>query len=371
MRDAPYLPAPDAWETIDPADAGFDVGRLAEAIAFAKKHESTMDRDIGKALAGGHFSEPLPDGEIIGPTRPRGDPSGMILRGGRVVSQWGPVDAPDMTFSVAKSYLSICTGLAVADGLIEIDAPCREHVPDLFESNQNRTISWRHLLQQTSEWQGTLWGKGDRIDHYRALGTAPGAPSKKGTLRALQEPGTYWEYNDIRVNVLAYALMHVFHRPLPEVLRERVMEPIGASGDWEWHGYGACSTVDIDGRAMESVSGGAHWGGGMFIPTTDHARVGLLMARRGRWGDRQLVPEAWIDLCLAPCALNASYGFMWWLNSDGVHMPSAPRTSYFALGVGRNIIWVEPALDLVAVIRWIDREYTDAFFARLMGASIE
>ena len=102
----------------------------------------------------------------------------------------------------------------------------------------------------------------------------------------------------MRVNVLAYALMQVFRRPLPEVLRERIMDPIGASDRWEWHGYGPHSTAEIDGRAMESVSGGAHWGGGMFIPTTDHARVGLLMANRGRWGDWQLLPETWVDACL-------------------------------------------------------------------------
>ena len=139
-----------------------------------------MDRDIGAALAGGHFSEPLPDGEIIGITRPRGDPSGMILRAGGVVAQWGPVDAPDMTFSVAKSYLSICAGLAVADGLITLDAPCRETVPDLFETAQNRDITWRHLLTNTSEWQGTLWGKEDRIDHYRVAGHSPGGGVEEG-----------------------------------------------------------------------------------------------------------------------------------------------------------------------------------------------
>ncbi len=357
-----------AFESIAPHEAGFDEAKLASAVAFAQAHESTMDRDIGQALAGGHFSEPLPDGEILGPTAPRGDPSGMILRGGRVVTQWGPVDAPDMTFSVAKSYLSICAGLAVADGLIEIDAPCRDTVEGLFDEGGNPGITWRHLLTNTSEWQGTLWGKEDRIDHYRSLGSAPGEATKKGTPRPLQEPGSYWEYNDVRVNVLAYALMRVFRQPLPEVLRARIMDPIGASDHWQWRGYGAQSTVEIDGRAMESVSGGAHWGGGMFIPTTDHARLGVLMANRGRWGDQRLLPESWIDTCLQPCPLNPSYGFLWWLNGDGAHMPSAPRTSFFALGVGRNVIWMDPELDLVAVVRWIDRDSCDAFCAEVMDA---
>lgn len=356
------------FDPIAPTEAGFDPARLAKAVRFAIEHDSDMDRDIGAALAGGHFSEPLPDGEIIGPTAPRGDPSGIILRHGRVVTQWGPVDAPDMTFSVAKSYLSICAGLAVADGLIEIDAACFDTVPDLFDTDQNRTITWRHLLTNTSEWQGTLWGKEDRIDHYRTLGAAPGAATKKGTPRPLQAPGTYWEYNDIRVNVLAYALMRVFRRPLPEVLKERIMDPIGASDRWSWRGYGTRSTVEIDGRQMESVSGGAHWGGGMFIPTTDHARVGQLMLQGGAWEGRQLLPVNYVDSCQLSCPLNPSYGFLWWLNGDGAHMPSAPRTSFFALGVGRNLIWMDHDLGLVAVIRWIDRDSCDAFCAHVMDA---
>ena len=351
-----------------PEAAGFDAEKLAQAVDFALAHESNMDRDVGRALASGHFSEEGPDGRILGLTRPRGEPSGMVLRGGRIAARWGPVDAPDMTFSVTKSYLSICAGLAVADGLISVDAPCRDTVPDLFDTDQNRAITWRHLLTNTSEWQGTLWTKEDRIDHYRELGAAPGSATRKGTLRPLQAPGAYWEYNDVRVNVLAYALMQVFRRPLPEVLRERIMQPIGASSEWAWHGYGAHSTVEIDGRAMESVSGGAHWGGGLFIPTTDHARVGLLMQRRGAWGGRQLLPESWIDACRQPCPLNASYGLLWWLNGDGAHMPSAPRTSFFALGVGRNIIWIDPFLDLTVVVRWIDGDSCDAFCAKVMDS---
>ena len=352
---------------VDPREAGFDPDGLAEAIAFARANESVMDRDIGRVLARGHFSEPLPDGEIIGPTRPRGDPSGMVLRGGRVAAQWGPVDAPDMTFSVTKSYLAICAGLAWDDGMIVLDAPAREAVPDLFDAPQNRSITWRHLLQQTSEWEGELWGKADRIDRNRSLDTPPGQPSLKGTHRDLRAPGGYWEYNDVRVNVLSYALMRVFGRPLPEVLAERVMRPIGASVCWEWHGY-STSWIEIDGRQMQSVSGGAHWGGGLFIPTTDHARIGLLMLNRGRWGDRQILSQAWIDECLTPCPLNPSYGFLWWLNGDLKYCPTAPRSSFFALGVGRNVIWIDPALDLVAVVRWIEGGAFNGFAGRVMGA---
>ena len=197
-----YVPTPGKpWETIAPEACGMNAEALNKAIGFAIGHESAMDRDIGKALASGHFSEPLPDGEIIGPTRPRGDPSGLLLRQGRIVAEWGPTSAVDMTFSVAKSYLALCAGIAVDDGLIgNLDDPVRDTVSsDLFESDQNRAITWRHLLEQTSEWEGTLWSKADRIDRNRSLDTAPGTPSLKGTHRDLRQPGTFWEYNDVRV----------------------------------------------------------------------------------------------------------------------------------------------------------------------------
>ena len=352
---------------IDPAYTGFNAEKLDEAIRFAVTSESTMDRDIAKALDGGHFSEPMPDGEIIGPTLPRGDPNGMILRGGKVVAQWGPVDAPDMTFSVTKSYLAICAGLAWDDGLIDLDAPARETVPDLFDAPHNRTITWRHLLHQTSEWEGTLWGKADRIDRNRSLDAAPGAPSLKGTHRDLGAPGNFWEYNDIRVNVLSYALMRVFERPLPEVLKERVMDPIGASDRWEWHGY-RNSTVELYGQQMQSVSGGAHWGGGLMIPTTDHARVGLLMSGNGAWESKQILSSEWVAHCLQPCPLHPGYGFLWWLNRNGETAPSAPASSYFAMGVGRNAIWIDPELDLVCVVRWIEKSSYDGFVSRVLAA---
>ena len=364
-----FPPAGTDWPEVAADATPFDGARLAAAVAFAEAHDSPMDRDIGVALAAGHFSEPPPLNEIIGPVTPRGGPAGLILHGGRVAAQWGDVDRVDMTFSVTKSYLSLCAGLAVGDGLIpDIDAPVRELVDDGgFDGPQNAAITWRHLLQLTSEWQGTLWDKPDTVDHNRQLGAAPGTDTTKGQARALQAPGSHWEYNDVRVNRLALALLRVWRRPLPEVLKERIMDPIGASDSWQWHGY-RNSYVEIDGRQMQSVSGGAHWGGGLWISARDHARVGLLMANHGQWNGRRLIDETWIAASLTPSALNPSYGFLWWLNAAGAQAPSAPRDSYFARGVGANIIWVAPAQNLVTVVRWIDRERFDDFAGAVMAA---
>ena len=70
------------WEHLDPLGHLLDRAKLEEVISFAKANESKMDRDIGRALEGGHFSEPLPEGEVIGLSEPRKDPSGIIVHKG-------------------------------------------------------------------------------------------------------------------------------------------------------------------------------------------------------------------------------------------------------------------------------------------------
>jgi CubicO group peptidase (beta-lactamase class C family) len=367
MTAAPYFPPPGEWERAPPTRLGLDGRALAAAVAFAEAHPTPWGHDLHKVITDGHFEEG-PWSEIIGPTRPRGDANGLLLRHGRIVAAWGDTRRVDMTFSVAKSYLGIVAGLAFADGLIaDLDEPVGRSVDDGgFGGPHNGAITWRHLLQQTSEWEGTLWGKPDLVDRNRDL-SLEGRGKAKGTYRELHAPGSFWEYNDVRVNRLSLALLRRFGRALPAVFKERIMDPIGASRDWEWHGY-RNSFVDIGGAQVQSVSGGGHWGGGVFIHAEDQARIGLMMLRRGAWGERPLLPERWIDLSTTPCAVNPQYGFLWWLNADRTLFPSASAASYFAIGAGANITWIDPTHDIVAVLRWIDRASVDGFIARVMAA---
>lgn len=357
-----FVPPPGAAWRLAAADPAF-----ADAVAFAEANETPWARDLGQVIGQGHF-EPPPWNEIIGHVRPRGGPAGLIVRGGEIVAEWGDADRPDMTFSVAKSFISLCVGLALDDGLIpDIDAPIRQLVDDGgFDSAQNAPITWAHMLQLSSEWEGELWGKPDIVDRNRDL-KAEGVSPEKGKERPLKPPGAFWEYNDVRVNRLALAALRVWRRPLPEVLGERVMQPIGASGAWEWHGY-FNSFVDIDGRQMQSVSGGAHWGGGMFISARDQARVGLLMARDGLWGERRLISSDYIRQATTPAATNPVYGWLWWLNTGQERFSSAPAGPFQAVGAGGNSIWVDQARDLVVVSRWLDPAATDGFLGRVYAA---
>ena len=345
---------------------------LKDAIAFAQAAESkvpaSMKMPDGQFVMTYDSGEKAPDNEVLGPVNARGGASGIVYRGGETVAEWGDTNRADMTFSVAKSFLSLLAGLALGDGLIKNldDKVAGYALDDGFASEQNKHITWRHLLTQTSEWQGTLFGKEDRIDHNRVVGLKV-ADAPKGTRRLLTKPGSFYEYNDVRVNRLSYSLLQLFKEPLPSVLKRRIMDPIGASSGWKWDGY-KTSTVTIDGKPMLSVPGGGHWGGGIVISARDLALMGLLVARGGAWNGQQILPKGWTDELVKPCPAAPFYGLMWWLNTSKRQFAAASDRSFFALGWGSHIVWIDRDNDLVTVLRWIDRKQAPGFVERLLGA---
>ena len=337
-----------------------DSAKIAEAIAYANAHETSMPLDPGQYLR--DRFEGIPHQEIVGPTKKRGTVNGIVLRHGYIVAEWGDTRRVDMNFSVTKSYLSTVGGLAFDRGMIHgLDDSVGTYVTSgAFSSDHNAAISWQHLLQQTSEWEGTLWGKPDVADRRRGID------------RELQPPGTFWEYNDVRVNLLAYTLLELWRKPLPDVLRDEIMDRIGATQTWEWHGY-ETSWTDIDGTSVQSVSGGGHWGGGLWASTRDHARFGYLAPRNGSWSDEQIVSAEWFADATTPVEIQPNYGFMWWLNTGRQQFSNAPEASFFALGAGStSVIWIDPDHDLVAVTRWIDgSEHVNAFMGMIVEAVID
>lgn len=269
------------WTAPEPEALGFDAARLAEAVAFHRAHESPWPRsmflDDGRYVGTASIGDRPEHAAVIGPVRARGGPNGIVLRRGRVAAEWGDTRRPDMTFSIAKSYLALLVGLAAC-------------------------------------------------------------------------------------------LTRLFGRPLPDVLCERVMEPIGCSPDREWRGY-AGAEVACGGVPVRSVSGGGHWGGTMFIGSRDHARMGQLVFQGGAWGGRQVLPAGWVSRMLSPSRLAPHYGLLWRLNGGTpARYASAPADGAFALGAGSNLVWVAPSLDIVAVVRWIDGGAVDGLLGRIVAA---
>jgi len=369
----PYFP--DAkWQHRTPAEAGMDAAKLKDAIDFAIAAESRNPRDMAEDQRRG-FGAREPMADILGPMKPRGDMTGIVVRGGYIVAEWGEPARVDITHSVTKSFLSSVVGVAFDRGLIaSLDDPVWRYVApvqpyprgellDLFPDARSRTITWDHLLRQTSDWAGTLWGKPDWVDR-------PGPDPEANRTRQRAAPGATWKYNDTRVNLLALAALNVWRRPLPQVLKETIMDPIGASNTWRWFGY-ENSFVVLDGEVMQSVSGGGHYGGGMYINAYDMARFGLLTLRGGRWKDRQLLSKQWVAWALTPTTPNPQYGFMnWYNNRDRTLLPNAPASVFMHVGNGTNLVIADPDDDLVVVLRWIDNNRSADEFMRRLIASI-
>ncbi len=381
FAQANYFPdAGDNWQRRTPEQSKMDAARLKEAVDFAIQNESKAPRNLELAHYQTFGREPF--GEAIGAFKERGAPTGIILRNGYIVAEWGEPTRVDQTFSVTKSFLSTVVGLAfdrkliksLQDKVADYSAPVEIYKPaekydaaekfgkprliELFDTEHNRKITWEHLLRQTSDWEGTLWNKPDWADR-------PDKDQNNWLDRRRSEPGSAYEYNDVRVNVLALAALNVWRRPLPEVLKENVMDKIGASNTWRWHGY-ENSFVVLDGKIIQSVSGGGHWGGGMFISARDMARFGLLTARGGKWRNQQILSAEFIKQARTPTGAQPTYGFMnWFLNTDQKLYKNASASAFVHVGNGTNIIYIDPENDLVIVARWIENGKINEFIGKI------
>lgn len=344
-----------------------DLAKLEQAVQFAVDHETPWTREITDKW-GIHHEDPPPWNRLLGPVHARGPVSGTIVVDGKTILSWGEPDRADLTFSVAKTYLALLAGVAHDRGLLpDVREPVGRRVRGIgFDEGRNAQVTWEHLLQQTSEWEGTVFGVSDQADRYRVLSFQGGkALGRKGDPRPLQAPGTFWEYNDVRINQLSLSLLHLFGRPLPEVFEEAIMQPVGASSNWRWAGYDN-SWVELNGRKVQSVPGGTHWGGGVSIGSHDQARIGRLLLDDGRFDGKQVISADWIRRMRTPCAIAPFYGYLTWINHQRRIFSKVPETSCFAIGAGTSFTWIEPERRMVLVVRWIDADHANEFFGKVL-----
>ena len=352
-------------ESVDDPAAFWEA--IAHKFQWKKKWHTALEYDWSKPetkwFVGGtlNITENCLDRHL----ETRGEQTGIIIKDGYIVAKWGDTKRVDMTFSVTKSFLSTVTGLAVDKGLIKADTDfAKDYIWDgTFAGEHNSKITWQHLLQQNSDWSGELWGGKDWADR----------PPRKGNLddwknRTYNAPGTVMEYNDVRVNVLAYSALQVWRKPLPQVLKENIMDNIGASTTWRWFGYDNAWTT-IDGLQMKSVTGGGHSGAGIFISAEDMARFGLLFLNDGQWKNTQLISKDWITRATTPSVPNINYGYMWWLNKKGPrHWEGVSEDVYYAAGFGGNFIIIDKTNNVVVVTRWLEPSKVGKFMQKLIKA---
>jgi CubicO group peptidase (beta-lactamase class C family) len=246
-----------------------------------------------------------------------------------------------------------------------VDDPVANYIHDGgYDSPHNRLVTWKNHLQQESEWEGNMWGKNSDFVGTTEFGAGERKP------RAIQPPGAFYEYNDVRINRFSLSLLRLFGTGLPDVLKGGIMDPIGASKEWRWVPYDN-SQVEIGGRQIGSVSGGTRWGGGLWINSEDLARFGLLALNRGKWNGRQLVSEQWFRDAVTPSEHGPDYGYLWWLNTKQRQWPSAPASSFAAIGNGSNTIWIDPDHDIVFVWHWHQGSSMDGLIQRILAAVME
>ena len=185
----------EAFERRAPEEVDLDPGPLGEAVDYAKVNDTPADQ-VRFDLANREWYDESEGehGEIIGPMPARrGGANGLVLKDGHLVAEWGDTTRTDHAFSVAKSVLSLVAGVAHDRGLFDVSDPVAETVDDGgFDSPHNANVTWEQLLQGTSEWEGTLFGKPDAVDRNRAVGKDASEVGEHG-VRDLREPGIYWE----------------------------------------------------------------------------------------------------------------------------------------------------------------------------------
>jgi CubicO group peptidase (beta-lactamase class C family) len=314
--------------------------KLAAAVSYAQQHQTERPLDLS--------DQETVFGSLLGsmPTR-RAKTNGLVIYKGYVVAEFGDTAAVDPTYSVAKSMLATVAGVALRDGRIaSLDDKVGKTVTDGgYDTPHNAAVTWKSHLRQESEWQGTMWGKKDDFIGATQFGKGERKP------RTVQQPGAFYEYNDVRINRFALSLLRVMDKSVPDAFQQEVMDPIGASSSWKWVPY-ANSYVEHGGKRLPSVSGGTRWGGGMWINSWDMARFGYLWLRGGQWSGKQLLQPSYVKAALTPGEHGPDYGYLWWLNTKGKNLPGLPSNAFAALGAGSNTITVSPDHDLVVVWRW-------------------
>lgn len=266
----------------------------------------------------------------------------LIARGDTILVeryQYGRTDRHRLTsFSMAKTITAMLIGLAVADGAIaSIEDPAERYVPALAGSAYGRTPI-RHLLTMSSgiAFREEYDGNDDsaRLTRATLVQQGPGGPDAVLQFdQRIAAPGERWSYASAETQVLGLVLRAAIKRPIAAYLQERVWQPMGAEADASWN-------VDRSGQEITYAFFNA--------VLRDYARFAMLMARGGRAGDRQLVPEAWIREATrahfsgVQTGRYYGYGFQTWVfpENDG---------SFAFLGVRGQTIFVDPRRELVMV----------------------
>ena len=309
------------WQKVDPARVGLDAAALERIAATAREGRSNCL---------------------------------VVVRHGKLAGEWyfngTTPQSTQNVFSVTKSLASTLVGIAQDDGDLHVAASASRWVPE-WRGTPARQVRVRNLLSNDS---GREWSPA--IDYDRLI-RATDRTQFAVDLGQPDRPGQVWAYNNSAIQTLQRVLQNATGQEVGAYAQERVLGPLGMTRS----------------RMTRDPAGNAQTFQGLESSCRDLARFGLLMLRGGRWGSERIVSAGWVARATGASStpMNAAYGYLWWLNRYGVlagplapttraqaldpatprtrMVPGAPASTYWALGLGNQVVQVDPGTDTVVV----------------------
>jgi len=277
----------------------------------------------------------------------------LVCHRGRLITETYLNDmkrhSPHLSQSVAKSVVGTLAGILHHEGLLDLDVPLPDIVPELADcgyagATLNQALDMQSGVRFTEDY-GMPNSDMTRIDiasGWRPPRSGEAVPTIRDVILTLPKErahGSSFLYRSIETDVVAWAIERAAGLPLAQQLSDSIWSRIGAERD-------AFFTVDGAGTALAD--------GGFNATLRDYARFGLMILNRGRVGDTQVVPEAWVDSCRAGepekfgepytnTMPDGAYRRHWWLLDAG-------RGDIMARGVFGQLIYIDFDSDFLAVI---------------------
>ena len=246
-----------------------------------------------------------------------------------------------ISFSIAKSVVSMLYGAAIADGYIDsVDEPVTKYLP-LLAGGGYDGVSIRNVLQMAS---GVLWNE-DYADPESDVATLPSPLVEQArymaTLEREHAAGEVFHYNTGETNMAGAVLRAAIGNNLSTYVEHKIWGPFGMEADANW---------------VIHEPGGGELGGCCISATLrDYARIGLFAMKGGVLRDgTRVLPEGWMADSTSPSSGFDGYGFLWWLSGDGI---------FAGIGIFGQYLWMDPGSNTVIVTHsaWPDatnREYS-------------
>jgi CubicO group peptidase (beta-lactamase class C family) len=271
----------------------------------------------------------------------------VLSRGAVLFEQWWHEQSPSRAhemFSVTKSFTSTAIGMACDEGLLSVDEPVLAFFPTYASASVRANVgamSLRHLLTMSSGHGSELW---------RSMKARPDEDWVRIFLETplALPPGSRFRYSSANSHLLSAALANRTGRTMAEFLTPRLFNPLGIAPP-RW---------DTDSRGIPEG------GRGMWLRTADLAALGQLYLNGGRWGERRIVSEEWVEQATGaridtdlPGEWAQGYGFQFWCGLGG---------TFRADGAFGQFAVVHPEREIVVAVT-ASSKCTDAILEAISG----